>query len=109
MQDTSFATLEALADYTVKALQKRMLNQLLPGSQVQLRLEKPRAIAFADAPVIEIFRTTPGGRQKPRQMHQRHGMMNTLVSVNGDVSRSGSVAHADTSGKETLSIIKPYS
>ncbi|KAK5110572.1 hypothetical protein LTR62_005765 [Meristemomyces frigidus] len=82
IQDTEFETLESLADYTVKTLQSEMLSEQFPGSRVGLRLEKPRAIAFADAPAVEVLRTTPG---RP----------------SGDVLMARS--------KPSLQIIKPYS
>ncbi|KAH9828496.1 Dihydroneopterin aldolase [Teratosphaeria destructans] len=63
IEATQFETLETLAEFTVREMQKRMLNAVLPGSAVQLRLEKPRAIAFADSPAVEIFRETPGDGQ----------------------------------------------
>ncbi|TKA75089.1 hypothetical protein B0A55_05601 [Friedmanniomyces simplex] len=111
-QDTSFETLESLADFTVKQLQKRLLNHLLPGSQVQLRLEKPRAIAFADAPAVEVFRETPsggGGGSLKRSLpaarraagmiqHQRAGTVATVDSL--DEMTGGQ--------EEGLKVIKPY-
>ena len=108
MQDTSFETLESLADFTVTQLQKRLLNQMLPGSQVQLRLEKPRAIAFADAPAVEVFRTTPGGKRTTRsqapaqiQMHQRQGTLATIASVED-------VGSPSSAGQARLTILRPY-
>lgn len=67
IEDTSFETLETLADYAVKQLQDRLLSELLPGCRVQLRLEKPRAIAFADAPVVEVIRQMHAGSEKPKK------------------------------------------
>lgn len=57
-----------------------MLDALLePGSQLCLRVEKPRAIAFAHAPAVEVVRVLP--------------MKDTSVEAN---------AHT------TLRIMKPY-
>ncbi|KAK0944850.1 hypothetical protein LTR48_003474 [Friedmanniomyces endolithicus] len=109
-QDTSFETLESLAEFTVKQLQERLLNKILPGSQVHLRLEKPRAIPFADAPAVEVFRETPGGAGAARYpmpsaepfvgsiQHHRAGTVATVGSV--DQTKGGQV--------ERLNIIRPY-
>ncbi|KAK5724172.1 hypothetical protein LTR17_013553 [Elasticomyces elasticus] len=108
-QETSFETLESLADFTVTQLQKRLLNDMLPGSQVQLRFEKPRAIAFADAPAVEVFRNTPGGNFAERALltarpaiglyqYQRAGTVGTVPGADGT-----------TAGQEgILSVIRPY-
>ncbi|KAK1060334.1 hypothetical protein LTR74_011966 [Friedmanniomyces endolithicus] len=109
-QDTTFETLESLAEFTVKQLQERLLNKILPGSQVHLRLEKPRAIPFADAPAVEVFRETPGGAGAARYpmpsaepfvgsiQHHRAGTVATVGSV--DQTKGGQV--------ERLNIIRPY-
>jgi len=59
IEHSSFETLESLADRTVTQLQA---HRALPGAQVRLWLEKPRAIAFADAPAVEVFRVVHGTR-----------------------------------------------
>ncbi|EME83395.1 uncharacterized protein MYCFIDRAFT_121387, partial [Pseudocercospora fijiensis CIRAD86] len=59
IKQTAFETLETLADFTVTQLRKKILDAVLPGTKVQLRIEKPRAIAWADAPVVEIVRDVP--------------------------------------------------
>ncbi|KAK3071377.1 hypothetical protein LTR53_008729 [Teratosphaeriaceae sp. CCFEE 6253] len=84
--DTAFETLESLAEHTVQELQKRLLNETLPGSQLRLRLEKPRAIAFADAPAVEVSRETPGG------LSSRAASVRTVAGGNG----------------ATLNVVKPY-
>ncbi|KAK3676765.1 hypothetical protein LTR78_003542 [Recurvomyces mirabilis] len=60
IQHTAFETLESLADHTVKELQTQLLGSSFPGSQIRLHLAKPRAIAFADAPAVEVSRRTLG-------------------------------------------------
>ncbi|KAK1079020.1 hypothetical protein LTR33_006735 [Friedmanniomyces endolithicus] len=109
-QDTSFETLESLAEFTVKQLQQRLLNKMLPGSQVQLRLEKPRAIPFADAPAVEVFRETPGGAGAARYP------MPSAEPFVGSIQhhRAETVATADSMDQtgggrvERLNIIRPY-
>ncbi|KAK4552879.1 hypothetical protein LTR86_010011 [Recurvomyces mirabilis] len=59
IQSTAFETLESLADHTVKALQTQLLIHSFPGSELKLHLAKPRAIAWADAPAVEVSRRTP--------------------------------------------------
>ncbi|KAK0857520.1 hypothetical protein LTS02_010174 [Friedmanniomyces endolithicus] len=109
-QDTSFETLESLAEFTVKQLQERLLNKILPGSQVQLRLEKPRAIPFADAPAVEVFRETPGGAGSTRHPMPPAGPFVGMIQD----CRAGTMATADrmdeTGGGqvERLNIIRPY-
>lgn len=41
-------------------LLQRLPEVLSPGTKFTLRVEKPRAIAMADAPIIEIMRTVQG-------------------------------------------------
>jgi dihydroneopterin aldolase len=59
IQDTTFETLEKLVEFTYQQLRTKVLDATFPGARVQLRIEKPRAIAFADAPAVEISRTVP--------------------------------------------------
>ncbi|KAK3650999.1 hypothetical protein LTR56_006051 [Elasticomyces elasticus] len=93
-QDTSFETLESLADFTVTQLQKRLLSDMLPGSQVQLRFEKPRAIAFADAPAVEVFRQTPCGGSAKRVLPTG------TPAIEPDAD--------GTTAEQELSVIRPY-
>lgn len=60
IEATSFETLESLAEHTVKLLREQLLDEAMPGGRVRLRLSKPRAIVFADAPAVEIVREIPG-------------------------------------------------
>ncbi|CZT20786.1 uncharacterized protein RCC_06644 [Ramularia collo-cygni] len=64
IQDTSFETLETLVEHLVSELRTKTLDKSFPGSQLHLRIAKPRAIAFADAPVVEIIRDIPAAVQK---------------------------------------------
>lgn len=59
MERTSFETLETLIEYLFSELRKSTLDENLPGAEFHLRIAKPRAIAFADAPVVEIVREIP--------------------------------------------------
>nr|POE99514.1 putative utp--glucose-1-phosphate uridylyltransferase [Quercus suber] len=59
IEATSFETLESLAEHTIQQLRENLLNERLPGVQVRLRLAKPRAIVFADAPAVEVVRQVP--------------------------------------------------
>ncbi|KAK5122904.1 hypothetical protein LTR85_003469 [Meristemomyces frigidus] len=88
IDSTSFGTLETLADHTVRQLQDQLLNQLLPVCRVQLRLEKPRAIAFADAPMVEVIRQTQ--------------------ARSGDSKRRPTVPVTGAATEPQLYIIKPY-
>lgn len=107
IQDTSFETLETLADFTVLQLRKKMLDSALPGTRVQLRVEKPRAIAWADAPAVEVLRDVPSKRSS--------NVVNTGQGKTREGSRpatatSSTLERRDVAGpKERLSIIKPYS
>ncbi|KAK0255018.1 hypothetical protein LTR91_011633 [Friedmanniomyces endolithicus] len=109
-QDTSFETLESLAEFTVKQLQERLLNKMLPGSQVRLRLEKPRAIAFADAPAVEVFRETPGAAGAAKHSMPSAGPFAGMVQHH----RTGTMATVDSMDEtgggqaERLNIIRLY-
>lgn len=72
-----------------------MLNEILPRCQVRLRLEKPRAIAFADAPAVEVIRVTAGDKQTLRSGHP----LPITVSTKGS-DEVGSLPG--------LHVIKPY-
>lgn len=104
MQDTSFETLESLANFTITQLQKRLLYQM-PGSRVHLRLEKPRAIPFADCPAVEILREMPGTKRAIRPA--------TGMGARATAERPSTVMtmHSDSEAppKPTqLNVIKPY-
>ncbi|GAB7341303.1 hypothetical protein MBLNU457_7573t1 [Dothideomycetes sp. NU457] len=57
VEPTSFETLESLILYTVNRLYVGLMSSKMPESNLRLRVEKPMAIPFAEAPVIEVFRT----------------------------------------------------
>lgn len=46
---------------------QRLPEVLSPGTKFSLRVEKPRAIAMADAPIIEIMRTVSGNETSNKQ------------------------------------------
>ena len=62
VEESSFETLESLATHLSKRIIKYFIYPYSPGqeifSQVRISLEKPSAIRFADAPAIEIIRTS---------------------------------------------------
>ncbi|KAI9717889.1 MAG: hypothetical protein M1812_004416 [Candelaria pacifica] len=55
-EESSFETLESLATKVASILIKHLVFPMTPGADVHLKLEKPGAIHFADAPAIEIIR-----------------------------------------------------
>lgn len=59
IETTSFETLETLIEHVYSALRKRILDEHFPRAQFWINIAKPRAIAFADAPVVEIVRDVP--------------------------------------------------
>ncbi|KJX92201.1 dihydroneopterin aldolase family protein [Zymoseptoria brevis] len=59
IEPTTYETLETLIEYTVTELRKRVLDQDFPGATLRLRMEKPRAIAWAEAPGLEVTRVIP--------------------------------------------------
>lgn len=104
VQDTSFETLETLADFTVVQLRKKMLDEVLPGTRVHLKIEKPRAIAWADAPAVEVVRDVPSKRSTV--------VMSTAMgkSSRPTTATLSTLETGDATGtRERLSIIKPYS
>ncbi|KAK5714632.1 hypothetical protein LTR15_010815 [Elasticomyces elasticus] len=108
-QDTSFETLESLADFTVTQLQTRLLSEMLPGSQVQLRFEKPRAIAFADAPAVEVFRETPGGSSADRALPIERPAVGLIQHQRaGEVTTEPDADETTTKEEGRLSVIQPY-
>ncbi|KAF2207248.1 hypothetical protein CERZMDRAFT_88630 [Cercospora zeae-maydis SCOH1-5] len=60
VQETAYETLETLVEHVYSQLLRKLPQVLSAGTRFRLRMEKPRAIAFADAPVIEIVRTVLG-------------------------------------------------
>ncbi|KAF2644637.1 hypothetical protein P280DRAFT_176138 [Massarina eburnea CBS 473.64] len=56
ISDTSFETLESLTTTVVQELREKFFTEQDAGSYIRLRIEKPLAVPFADAPAIEIFR-----------------------------------------------------
>ncbi|GIZ42905.1 hypothetical protein CKM354_000615300 [Cercospora kikuchii] len=88
VQETAYETLETLVEYVYAQLRRKTPQALSPGSRFRLRIEKPRAIAFADAPVIEIQRTVPA----------KHAVQSSIPSHDAlSVTLAG------------LSVVKPYS
>lgn len=56
IEKTEFETLETLADYTLKELRTVFEERGVRPWVVHLKFEKPCAVPFADAPVIEVHR-----------------------------------------------------
>jgi len=54
VEKTDFETLETLVEYTFKELRPVFERRGIKPSVVHLRFEKPCAVPFADAPVIEV-------------------------------------------------------
>jgi hypothetical protein len=59
VEPTTYETLETLIEYTVSELRTRVLDKDFPGSTLRLKMVKPRAIAWADAPGLEVAREIP--------------------------------------------------
>lgn len=92
IEESSFETLESLAEHVWNRILTLFLQTHVPllGTEihdvhVRIRLEKPSAVTFADAPVIEIIRTWDGnggdfsGRPPfplPPGMSLRHWVVN---------------------------------
>ncbi|KAF2141794.1 uncharacterized protein K452DRAFT_33789 [Aplosporella prunicola CBS 121167] len=57
IESTTFETLEALAETVSRRLFADFISRESPGSGLFLRLEKPSAVPFADAPAIQVYRT----------------------------------------------------
>lgn len=57
-EDSTFDTLEALATKAVADIIKKFIQPKTPGASIRLQVEKPVAVPFADAPVVEIYRQT---------------------------------------------------
>lgn len=58
IEPTTFETLESLAVHVIRALFEQYAPLQRQGTNVRLRFEKPQAVPFAEAPIIEIFRTS---------------------------------------------------
>jgi dihydroneopterin aldolase len=54
VEKTDFETLETLVEHTVDKLRSVFEQRSVKPSVVHLRFEKPCAVPFADAPVIEV-------------------------------------------------------
>ena len=54
VEKTDFETLETLAEHTFDKLRSIFEHRSIKPSVVHLRFEKPCAVPFADAPVIEV-------------------------------------------------------
>ena len=70
MEPTCFETLESLILYTVNRLYRNLLSAKVPESSLRLRVEKPMAISFAEAPVIEVFRTAEQMKSQCKELDQ---------------------------------------
>ena len=90
VQESSFETLESLGGSVVKLFATKFRKQLYEDAEIRLRLEKPKAIPFADAAVVEIGRTCRGARHVAQMEY---------------VAQMEAAKGAPT---ETLNIIKPY-
>ena len=84
VQESSFETLESLGDFVVDLFAKKLQEEVYEDAEIRLRLEKPKAIPFADAAVVEIGRSSGEGRHV------------TEIQV------------AKNEHAKTLNIIKPY-
>ncbi|KAF2786201.1 hypothetical protein K505DRAFT_380419 [Melanomma pulvis-pyrius CBS 109.77] len=56
ISNSSFETLESLSAMVVQELRQKFFTEADEGSYIRLRVAKPMAVPFADAPAIEIFR-----------------------------------------------------
>ncbi|KAF2458222.1 Dihydroneopterin aldolase-domain-containing protein [Lineolata rhizophorae] len=56
LEASSFETLETLAVKIAQEVIKGFIEPVSPGAKVRVRLEKPSAVPFADAPLVEICR-----------------------------------------------------
>ncbi|KAI9680983.1 MAG: hypothetical protein M1829_001063 [Trizodia sp. TS-e1964] len=68
IEEAAFETLESLASQVVAIIVKRFVFILSPGSDVRLRVEKPSAVPFADAPGVEIVRSSRDGDEFAMKM-----------------------------------------
>ncbi|WPH00883.1 Hypothetical protein R9X50_00371500 [Acrodontium crateriforme] len=58
IQGTEFETLETLVQFTMERIRTyfKTTDEVTSGSVVKLRLAKPQAVGFADAPAVEVCR-----------------------------------------------------
>ena len=90
IRQTSFETLESLADLTMERLVDIVLKDNISCTHAKLTIEKPRAIAFADAPAVEYWKS-----------------MSSTADMDGSASNVKSET-AQGSVEPRLNIIKPY-
>ncbi|CAK4031806.1 hypothetical protein AC578_5716 [Lecanosticta acicola] len=108
IQETSFETLEMLADFTISQLRKKMLDAVLPGARVQLRIEKPRAIAFADAPAVEIIRDVPSSEDQAKRATRVDSSAPGKARARPPSGERSTTPAVDSRASSRLSVIKPY-
>lgn len=89
VQNSDFETLESLADFAAKDLGLNLSRGGHAGARFNLRLEKPKAIAFADAAIVEVGRTVP-----------EEGLADQMGVSSTQLERSGN--------NQTLNVNKPY-
>jgi len=58
VEPTLFETLESLVLYLIKRLSSEFMHDQMPEASLRVRIEKPLAVPYADAPAIEVFRTS---------------------------------------------------
>lgn len=56
MEPTAYETLESQANLVIEKLEQAMKDKHVQCSQVKLRIDKPKAIAFAGAASVEVVR-----------------------------------------------------
>lgn len=100
ISQTSFETLETLADFTISQLRKKLLDNVVPGTRVHLKIEKPRAIAWAEAPIVEVARDVPVAKSKRATR--------VVSTASGDAPEVVTAAEGGN-GEGRLRIVKPYS
>jgi dihydroneopterin aldolase len=65
--ESSFQTLESMASFFAKKILDEFVSSVSPDAHVRLRLEKPMAIANAEAPAVEIVRYLAKSTLQERQ------------------------------------------
>lgn len=90
-----------------------MLDRILTRGQVQLRLEKPRAIVWAEAPAVEVIRQIPGGNQSVTTPPTPVPFDAEAATSDDSWERVGALKNAMKRGAEPqnirgLLVIKPY-
>lgn len=60
VETTAFKTLEGLGNELLVAVYQKIRTAFAPGLRpnLRLRIEKPLAVPLADAPVVELYRTS---------------------------------------------------